>query len=162
MWRRLHPQQGFAEPLLRVFLIFLFVLSAYKFRIYSLSDHSLRLLSCLSHHLFVPTRYRRPCPPIFILFVPFLISSILSVLATFGGILCLKQLFFHHSIYFWHFFRKSPFFNHKSEPFSTIYSLLIAFFRNLFSLTIFSKQVILSASVNLSIQLDNSSRIPCI
>lgn len=125
MWRWLHPQQGFAEPLLRVFLIFLFVLSANKFRIYSLSDHSLKLLSCRSHHLFVPARYRRPCtsifilfvsfsdfppflsysshfliPPIFILFVPFLISSILSVLATFGGILCLKQLFFHHSIYF--------------------------------------------------------------
>lgn len=119
MWRWLHPQQGFAGSLLRVFLIFLFVLSAYKFRIYSLSDHSLRLLSCLSHHLFVPTRYRRPCtsifilfvsfsdfPPIFILFVPFLISSILSVLATFGGILCLKQLFFHHLQPFDSFFQE--------------------------------------------------------
>ena len=71
------------ESLPRVFLIFLFVLSAYKFRIYSFSDHSLRLLSCHSHHLrscSLPSplhlQFHPICLifwflPIFILFVPF-------------------------------------------------------------------------------------------
>lgn len=78
----------------------------------------------------------------------------------FIGILRLNQIFFLFFFAFYRFLQELFFLGDKIMPFSFIYSNLTAFFRKLNFLTNIKKQVILSASENLFILMDISSRIP--
>lgn len=78
----------------------------------------------------------------------------------FIGILRLNQIFFLFFFAFYRFLQELFFLGDKIMPFSFIYSNLTTFFRKLNFLTNIKKQVILSASENLFILMDISSRIP--